>query len=264
MRIIVFRNRYFMILGHLISLVLCLCILKCATIEDESELDGEAAESQERITAANHEHVDMFSRYLNDELFHKVLQYVARSPGKMAMTSKKIGRFVLKTRFYRFYEGAGWDMPELANVSEFDIPSNEMNIISSLKYETNEQLFYQSVSNRLMRDALFKELATSVMKYLVRIVYTVGFEALFSERRRLILYTVEHEMYEIFFEMKKDKELMDKVENKIHDDFYPGFFDWAYDDIRARGYVLERSSLSDREIHAWMTVCFNRKAPESF
>ena len=57
--------------------------MKCASIEDQSE----AIQAKTFETASTR---DILSRHLNDRLLHKVLQYDAKSTGRIAMANKDL------------------------------------------------------------------------------------------------------------------------------------------------------------------------------
>ena len=91
-----------------------LSLLKCASTEEQSE-------DIQIVTSKTPLKTDLLSRYLDEQLLHKVLQFDAKSAGRVCVASKGLFNFVKDSRALRFFEGAGWDMPELANICEFGV-----------------------------------------------------------------------------------------------------------------------------------------------
>lgn len=219
------------------------------------------------------------SIYLNEELFHRILQYVANSPQLMCMTSKWVCGFVNYAGKYRFYGGLGWDMPELANVWQFgaigmedsEALAAERKLITDLRYIRDGQSFYDCMVDYLVTYGEFKELAVPVFKYLARILMAalrkgISCDRNGSKRKRLLLYAAENGFFEFIFEIRKDRLLR---HNAFDDDefFYLDYFNWVYDDPVALDFMLKSSSTSNMymyDIEPWAGVCIQRKAPKSY
>ena len=151
------------LLFHL--LLLNLSLLNCASIKDQKHVDNDVPETKSER--------DIFSKHLHGQLLHQVLQYDARSTGRMAKANKDLKSLVKDSRKFRFFEGAGWDMPELANISEFgitDTPALESRnvqdhgIISCQRWIYFQCNFDEASAWR----QFFKQLARPVLKYLIR------------------------------------------------------------------------------------------------
>lgn len=290
-----------MLFSSLLLLALSsLSVLKCASFEEDESIivdtedvemdsdiievidDSEVTVTQERSNKFSCSYQnDWLTCCLNDELLQNILEYVAESPGKMAMTSYAMRASVERTKPLRFYEGDRWSMPELLNVLKSGMPTNEaikfeLNRIIELKHGADENRFNRSMNKLLVKDEIFKVLAGSVLKYLVRIVYAViaRTDLDFANRKNLIYYAVNHEMYDVFFEMNKDRYLMGIAEYVISYSFYYDFFNWVYDNSFARRFFLKKvavivhrhgiPNMNRSEIQAWTAVCLQKKAPESF
>ena len=76
-------------INHYLLLLISLSTIKCATTEDQN-----VAESINSCNLKESSKNDIFSRHLNEELFHKVLEYDAKSTGRVGVASKSLLSFV--------------------------------------------------------------------------------------------------------------------------------------------------------------------------
>ena len=118
------------------------------------------------------------------------------------------------SRTFRYFEGAGWDMPELANICGFGVtdatnsPQLEAELarIMAFSHIKDEVYFNEALTKLLLEDKFFKELAAPVLKYLIRRYYERkdyvtdewGFKG-----RKYLEFAVENRFYDVFFEMGK-------------------------------------------------------------
>lgn len=279
-----------MLISQLIFLVVSLRVLECASIVSATELLSKTTEQRKAapstVTVATKRRIlkTIFSRYLNDELFQCILEYVAKSPGKMATVSKGLRRFVLRTKKLRlFYEGAGWDMPELACAwkrGSCDVA--EMKKLQALRHVTDEIAFYRHIKAHLIenryseKENSFKALTSPLLKYLVRILYThlargSISDPFGSERCDIIDFAVEHNFYDVVFDMNMDRDLFLNFSERVFSRRrYFKFFVWVFDNPRARAHIMKRMiprgipKMSKSEIIVWTAACIHRKASESY
>ena len=147
-------------------------LLKCASIEDHSE----AIQAKTFETTPTR---DIFSRHLNEQLLHKVLEYDAKSTGCIAMANKDLQKLATGSQAFTFFEEAGWDMTELANIWKLGDTETETKPeleaekakIMALSHIKDENVFDETLETLLFKDKVFKELSGPVLKYLVRRFY---------------------------------------------------------------------------------------------
>ena len=65
--------------------------------------------------------VTSFSKHLHGQLHIKFFNTTRDQLEEWLMANKDLKALIKDSRKFRFFEGAGWDMPELANISEFGI-----------------------------------------------------------------------------------------------------------------------------------------------
>ena len=197
-----------MLTTRFLILLLNLSLLKCASIEEQSE-------DIQTVTSKTPLKTDLLSRYLDEQLLHKVLQYDAKSAGRVCVASKGLLSLVTGSRTFRYFEGAGWDMPELANICEFGVTDTgnkpelkaELARIMAFSHIKDEVYFNETLTKLLLEDKVFKELAVPVLKYLIRryferkdyVTDEWGFKG-----REYLEFAVENRFYDVFFEMGKD------------------------------------------------------------
>lgn len=278
---------------HLLLLALNLSIFKCASIDDESiatvvcEQGVAIRHSVECVTGAYStlDQCDAFSSLnFSSEILHLILEFVAKSPGKMAAVSRKLRFLVGEANKFRFYRGTCWDMPELANIWKFGNTNMkkeeaaftiERDDILALRDAPSEQFFFEHISNLLINEGSFKELARPVLKYLVRTLYTGlsrdgSTDNFLKNRNNFLHYAINNRFYDVVFEIKKDRDLYESnshLLNVIKDAGNYDYFSWVFDNRSAREYFLEIMSQMNpttKDMLAWTAVCINRKAPESY
>ena len=283
-----------MLVTYFLFLLLNLSLLKCASTEDKNE-NIQANHSETKSET------DIFSRHLNEQLLHRILEYVAKSRGRIAMVNKALYKLATESRAFRFYEGPIWDMPELANIWKFGVidTRNMHNLeaekakIMELSDIKNESTFNMTLQHLLVYDKVFKELSSSVLKYLIRQFYlslSKGNEVdkYGLKRQTYLIFAVENQLYDVFFELGKDPSvwkymsLEQMMNNGIHDSFYFDCYnDYVYNTPAARDYMLKKMAkiepkdyftvhsitpggekLSYSELSAWVAVCIYRRTPE--
>ena len=281
-----------MLVTSFIFLLLNLSLLKCASTEDQKDVDNNVSETKSSK-------LDIFSKHLNGELLHQVLQYDAKSTGRMAKANKDLKALVEDSRAFRFFEGAGWDMSELANVWDFvrnrpEVEA-EMAKIMELSHIKDESDFNQKLENLFIYDA-FKELSRPVLKYLVRRFYVNLKNGKVSDedgarRRTYLEFAFWNRFYDIFFELGNDFSVWNGlslkdiviVDGKNDSFYFECYNNYAYDNraaseimwkkmaaIESNDYDSYRyetitpggAKLSRNEIYAWVSVCIYRRVPE--
>ena len=197
-----------MIVIRILLLIIELSILKCASTEEKTE----KYQCHKFETPSN---TDIFSRHLNEQLLHKVLEYDAKSTGRMAKANRALQKLAVVSRTFRYFEGAGWDMPELANICEFGVTDainrptleTEKARILGLSHYKDETVFNDILKNLLLEDKYFKELASPVLKYLTRRFYERKDSAKDKGTEnfmKISIFAVEKQILRCIFELGKD------------------------------------------------------------
>ena len=262
-------------------------ILSCASTEDQNVIEKSVSETSSKG--------NFFSRHLDATLLERILQYDAKSSGRVAITNRNLRDMVKVVRSFKFYEGAGWDMPELANIRQFGVTETrnrpeldaEMNRIMALSHIKDEVIFNKTLETLLLQDKAFKVLASPVLKYLIRRFYErkeILNDNYFYKRRQFLIFVVENRLYDVFFEMNKDLSFWNrnKLENmpldEIHDSFYfdcynnnvfnnPAASDYMWKKMKIiepsdyEVYKTNDIKLSRIELNTWSAVCIYRRVP---
>ena len=279
-----------MLTTYFFILLLSLSLLKCASTEDQSE----AIQAKD---PENPSKTDIFSRHLDDRLLHRILEYDTKSTGRMAKANRALKKLANGSRTFRFFEGAGWDMPELANVCEFGVTDirnrpqlkAEIAKIMALSHIKDETVFNETLDKFLFKEKIFKELAGPVLKYLIRRFYARN-EHLNdkdgAKRQRYLLFAVKNRFYDVFFDLTKDPDvwynstLEDIILCNIDESFYFDCYNkYVFDNRIAREFMFNKvtaidptdysycstpseGKLSRSELSAWIAVCIYRRVPE--
>ena len=286
------KFNHIMQINSFLFLLFNLNIFKCASTDDQEFI--------EKHSSGTPSEDDIFSRHLNDTLLHRILQYDPKSTGRMALVNKGLQNLATGSRAFRFFEGAGWDMPEIANIWEFGVTDTlkrpeleaEKARIVALSHIKDETVFNETLETLLLKDKAFKELARPVLKYLVRRFYERK-ENLNDEngvkRQEYLVFAFENRLYDVFFELSKDsavwngKRLEDIVTGEVHDTFYFDCYNsYVYENPTASEYIFKKlaaiapnyynnnspritpggEKLSLNELYAWIAVCIYRHVPE--
>ena len=281
-----------MLAASFILLLFNLNILKCASTEDQN------VNVTENNVSETPSQSDIISRYLTSgELLHLVLQYDAKSTGRIALVNKDLQTLATDSRVFRFFEGAGWDMPELANISDFGVKDTinrpELEVekakIMELTHIKEETVFNETLENLLLVDNSFKELASPVLKYLIRRLYERNENWKRDKLRKYLVFAVKNRLYDVFFDLSKDpfvwnSETLDVIiSGDRHYSFYFDFYnDFVYDNPAAFAYIWKKmtaiepkdyvhsyktfcpggAKLSRDELYAWVAVCIFRRVSE--
>ena len=265
---------------------------ECASTKDQ-------AESIQFHNSEDSSKTDIFSRHLDDRLLHRILEYDTKSTGRMAKANRALKKLAVGSRAFRFFEGAGWDMPELANICEFGVTDirnrpqlkAEIAMIMAFSHTKDETVFNYNLTNLLLNGKVFKELSKPVLKYLVRRFYERK-EHLKdkdgAKRQKFLIFAVKHRVFDVFFELSKDssvwngKKLDDIVKGDIHDCFYFDCYNnYVYGNRAANPYMQSKltkiaptdyvhfcnfssggETFSRTELYSWAAVCIYRRVPE--
>ena len=282
-----------MLISHYFFLLINLSMLKCASTDDPK-----IAEAIQTRNSEDSSKRDIFSRYLNEELLHRVLQYDAKSTGRMAKANRSLRILAKSSRTFRYFEGAGWDMPELANICEFSIKDKnrpeleaEMAIIMALSRIKKESVFDERLTILLFNNEEFKELVGPVLKYIIRRYYeklAKGKVKVNINWRNHFILAVKNRLYDVFFELGKDPgawncDNLETLDCGIHGCFYFDCYNnYVYKNRTRTAFMWEKMTaanpndytsskesmnpggekLSHLELYAWIAVAIYRRVPE--
>ena len=283
-----------MMVVRILLLLINLISLKCASTDNQKDIEVHASEAP---TVP-----DIISSHLDAVLLHKILEFDAKSTGRVAMANRNLRKLATDTRKYRLYEGAGWDMPELANVWKCGVTdmrykpalAAEIAEIMELSKIKDEATFNNIISTLLFKRSVFKELVGPVFIYIIRRFYVKLQKGKLcdkdeAKRRMFLIFAFMYRLYDVFFEFGKDPDvwngmnLGDIARGCNPDCIYFDCYDcYVFKSSSASSYMWEKmakvepndygvddeiitpggTKLSQSEFYAWGAVCIHRRVPE--